>query len=90
MTPGDYAALLDRALGEPHGLKLTFANGAEVLSARRRLYKLRDQRRESGDIADQIAKQLNGRQFPESFYATSSKDLLVHVPRLRVGSHSIR
>lgn len=49
MTPDDYTALLDRALGEPHGLKLTFTSLSDVIRARRKLYKLRDQRRESGD-----------------------------------------
>jgi hypothetical protein len=49
MTRDDYRALMQRALDEPHGLKLTFSSDQEFRRARRKLYSLREQGRREGD-----------------------------------------
>lgn len=67
MMQDEYAALLERALGETHGLKLTFPSPSDVIRARRKLYKLRDQRREAGDARFELL----------SFVRKSPTDLLL-------------
>ena len=51
MTPDEYLALMQRALSEPHGLRVTFDSPLQVLRARRKLYKLRAKAQVAGNHA---------------------------------------
>ena len=50
MTSNEYVALMERALSEPHGLKLQFASYVEACAARKRLYKLREKALERFEV----------------------------------------
>jgi hypothetical protein len=49
MTRNDYLALMQRALAEPHGLRLSFPDRMHLIRAARTFYKLREEVRRIGD-----------------------------------------